>query len=281
MTIDELLTAIVLLLGFFVVFWVGKIVYTLLHRQYDLNHELTQRDNPALALSLIGYYAGLVLSVGGALVGPGISLVDSLIALGIYGLLAVVLLNISWWVCDILILRKFKINDELIRDMNQGAGAVVAGVFIASGFILFGAIQGESGGILTAVVYWLMGQLLLILASYVYDWITPYDLHAEIEKDNVAAGVGFAGSLIGIGALIGMAGRGSFEGWRESLLEYLSFALIGLVLLPVVRFLTDKILLPGVALTDEIANQEKPNLGAAYIEAFAYISGAFLIYWCV
>ncbi|KIX14256.1 DUF350 domain-containing protein [Dethiosulfatarculus sandiegensis] len=281
MTVDELLTALVLLIGFFVVFWVGKMVYTLLHRQYDLNHELTQRDNPALALSLVGYYAGLVLSVGGALVGPGVSLVDSLIALAVYGLLAVVLLNISWWVCDLLILRKFKVNDELIRDMNQGTGVVVAGVFIASGFILFGAIQGESGGILTAVVYWLMGQALLVLASYVYDWITPYDLHKEIENDNVAAGVGFAGSLIGIGVLIGMSGSGSFEAWRESLLDYLSFALVGLVLLPVVRFLTDKVLLPGVSLTDEIANQEKPNLGAAYIEAFAYISGAFLIYWCV
>jgi len=45
--------------------------------------------------------------------------------------------------------------------------------------------------------------------------------------------------------------------------------------------MTDKVLLPTVKLTDEIANQEVPNVGAAYIEAFAYIAAAFIIYWCI
>jgi len=54
---------------------------------------------------------------------------------------------------------------------------------------------------------------------------------------------------------------------------------IGLLILPVVRFVTDKILLPGQNLTDEIVNQEKPNIGAAIIEAFAYIGGSALIIW--
>ena len=54
---------------------------------------------------------------------------------------------------------------------------------------------------------------------------------------------------------------------------------IGLVLLPLARFLADKILLPGQKLTDEIVNQERPNHGAALIEAFAYIGGSILICW--
>ena len=36
-----------------------------------------------------------------------------------------------------------------------------------------------------------------------------------------------------------------------------------------------------MVLTDEIANQEKPNLGAAYIEGISYIAAAFVISWCV
>jgi hypothetical protein len=47
------------------------------------------------------------------------------------------------------------------------------------------------------------------------------------------------------------------------------------------RFITDKILLPGQNLTDEIINQEKPNIGAALVEAFAYIGGSVLITWCL
>ncbi len=54
-----------------------------------------------------------------------------------------------------------------------------------------------------------------------------------------------------------------------------------LLTLPLVRLLTDKVLLPTVKLSHEIASQEKPNVGAAYIEASSYIAGAFIIYWCV
>jgi uncharacterized membrane protein YjfL (UPF0719 family) len=281
MNLDTLLTAIVLLAGYFIIFIIGKLLHDLLRREYKINFELTERDNPALALAMVGYYLGLVLAVGGALVGESLSLMDSLLDLAIYGLLAVVLLNISWWVIDFLILRKFSIADELIRDQNQGTGAVVAGAYIASGFILFGAMSGEGGGVVTSIVYWALGQALLVIATFVYNLITPYDIHAEIEKDNVAAGVSFGGALAGIGILIGLAGQGDFTSWRISLMDYLGVAVVGLVMLPILRFLTDKLLLPGSKLSHEIANQETPNVGAAYVECFAYISGAFVFYWCV
>ena len=54
---------------------------------------------------------------------------------------------------------------------------------------------------------------------------------------------------------------------------------MGLILLPIIRFLSDKILIPGRSLTDEIVNQENPNVGAAFIEAFSYIGASFLIVW--
>jgi uncharacterized membrane protein YjfL (UPF0719 family) len=115
----------------------------------------------------------------------------------------------------------------------------------------------------------------------VYNLITPYDIHHEIEADNVAAGVSLAGALVAMGAIIGLAAEGDFESWSQNLPIYLAYAVSGLVLLPLVRLITDKVLLPTVKLTDEIAGQEKPNIGAAYIEAFSYVSAAFIIYWCV
>jgi hypothetical protein len=39
--------------------------------------------------------------------------------------------------------------------------------------------------------------------------------------------------------------------------------------------------LPGRKLTDEIINQEKPNVGAGLIEAFAYVAAAILITWSI
>jgi uncharacterized membrane protein YjfL (UPF0719 family) len=122
---------------------------------------------------------------------------------------------------------------------------------------------------------------MLILASLVYNIITPYDLHDEIEKDNIAAGVSFAGALIAMGIVLGLAAEGDFYSWKEDLPKFFMIASLGLIILAPIRLLTDKVLLPTVKLTDEIARQERPNVGAAYIEALSYIAAAFIIDWCV
>jgi len=70
-----------------------------------------------------------------------------------------------------------------------------------------------------------------------------------------------------------------FVSWEDSMINIAINVGIGLLFLPLVRILTDKILLPGQKLTDEIINQEHPNHGAALIEAFAYIGGSVLITW--
>ena len=278
---DVVISGLILIAAFYVMFIIGKLVNDVLHREYKLNFELVERDNAALALALVGYYFGLVLAIGGALVGPSSSIIDDLIDLGIYGLLSIILLNASWYLCDKLILFKFKASEELLRDHNKGTGVVLAGVNVASGFIIFGSVQGQGGDIWTVIAFWAIGQVILILAGVLYNLITPYDIHDEIEKDNVAAGVSFAGALIAVGIVIGLAAEGDFESWSESLGGFLGYAIIGLILLPLIRFLTDRFLLPTVSLSDEIARQEKPNLGAAYIEAFSYIAAAFIIYWCI
>ncbi|MBW2368768.1 MAG: DUF350 domain-containing protein [Deltaproteobacteria bacterium] len=281
MILDQLLSSLILIAAFFIFFWIGKVVHNLIHREYNLTEQLVEKDNPAVALAITGYYLGLVLCLGGAVTGPSQGIIDDLLDLSIYGSLGIILLNLSWIWCDKMILYRFRVTDELIRDKNQGTGAVSCGVSIASGAIIFGAISGQGGNVWTAVAFWAIGQLLLVLAAKMYNLITPFDIHGEIEKDNVAAGVSFAGALTAMGLVVGLAAEGDFDSWADDLLTYLIISLFGLIMLPIVRFLTDKILLPTVKLTDEIAAQETPNVGAAYIEAFAYIAAAFIISWCV
>lgn len=280
MNLDNLVTAIVLIVVFYILFFIGKLVHDRLQKEYDLTEELVEKDNPALCLAVAGYYFGLILCIGGALVGPSHGIGNDILDLFIYGILGIILLNISWFLCDKAILPKFRITDELIRDQNQGTGAVSCGISVASGLIVYGSVSGEGGTVWTAIIFWIAGQIMLVLAAYVYNLITPYDIHTEIEKDNVAAGVSFAGALTGTGLIIGLAARTDFESWSD-LGDFIIIAIVGLALLPLVRFLTDKVLLPTVKLTDEIAMQEKPNVGAAYIEASSYVAAAFVICWCV
>lgn len=280
MQVSEFFSGIGLLLGFFVVFYAGKKVNDLWHREYDLNEELVHKDNAALALTLAGYYGGMLMTIGGALHGPSNGFWRDLWDLIFYGASGIVLLNLSWLICDKLLLYKFRVSDELIRDQNQGTGAVAGGVCLATGFILYGAITGQ-GSFGTMIAFWAAGQALLLVAGALYCRMVGYDVHAEIEKDNVAAGVSFAGALIAMGLLVGLAAAQDFESWHETFVPFLLYASLGLIALPVVRYLTDKVLLVGESLSDEIARQDVPNIGAAYLEAFSYIAGALAIYWCV
>lgn len=277
--------AVVYIAVAFAIFLIGKFVYQLLHPSFKVKEELVKKDNFAFAIAHVGYYIGLLFSIGSAIVGPSNGLVNDVIDISIYGLLAIVLLNISIFLSDYLILRKFSIRKEIIEDQNAGTGVVEGAVSVASGLIIFGAVSGESGdlyfGILTAVVFWAFGQIALILTTRIYNWITPYSLHEHIEKDNVAVGIGFAGAIIAIANLIRFGLVGDFDGWLPTFTEAGFELLVGIVLLPVMRLITDKILLPGERLTDEIINQEKPNVGAALVEAFAYIGGSVLITWCL
>ena len=60
---------------------------------------------------------------------------------------------------DKIILHNFKNVKELVDDKNVGAGAVQAGSYIASGLIIAGSIHGEGGGLLTAIAFFVLGQV--------------------------------------------------------------------------------------------------------------------------
>ncbi len=279
MIVQDLIATGIYLISAFVLFWIGKLVKDLTTTSYSVREELVEKDNVALGVAMAGYYFGLILAIGGTLSGPSQGLENDLIDIGIYGLLAIILLNLSRLVNDGLILHGFKIRDELIDDQNAGTGVVIAATYIATGLVIFGAVSGEIGGIVTTVIFWALGQAALILAGLVYEWVTPYSIHDEIEKDNVAAGVAFAGALVGIGVIVFHASAGDFISWTVNLQDFAIEVVAGLILLPIVRFISDVILLPGQKLTDEIANQEHPNLAAGFIEATSYVGASFLIVW--
>lgn len=271
--------------GAFVMFFIGKIVYDLIHKKIDVKSELVEKDNFAFSIAHTGYLAGLLLAIGSSIVGPSNGMLSDFIDMGIYGGISIILLNLSIIICDKVIFHKFSVYKEIIEDRNEGTAVVEGAVAMASGLIIFGAVSGEShgvaNGILTAVVFWGVGQIALILTSILYNLTLSYNVSDEIEKDNVAVGVSFAGILIAIANLIRFAVSGDFHSWSESFTNIGIDLLLGLLLLPVVRFLADRVLLPGRKITDELVNQEKPNVGVALIEAFAYIGGSVLITWCL
>ena len=278
---DIFASGVIYLAAIFLLLLLGRFVYDRRHPGFELKLELFERDNFALSLAVVGYYLGLVLALGGVLAGEGVDLTNDLIDIFFFGLAAIVLLNLSSLINDKVVLHTFDNEKEIITDRNAGTGAVEAGNHIANGLIVAGALNGDDVDLLVVLAFWGLGQLTLILASVIYNRLAAFDLHAEIERDNVAVGVAFSGLLIALGNLIRLSISGDFIGWQEDLGHFALSIASGLVLLPLVRLATDKLLVSGVRLTDELVNQEHPNVGAGVLEAASYVAASLLIGWAM
>jgi uncharacterized membrane protein YjfL (UPF0719 family) len=239
---------------------------------YVVDIELAQRDNTALAVSFSGYMMAVMIVFIGALIGPSSGIGLDLLNVGSYSVGGIVLLNLARFINDKCILYKFSNFKEIIEDRNVGTGAVQFGSYIASGLIVAGAIQGEGGGFLSVLALFAAGQVVLVIFTLIYNLVTPFDIHDEIEKDNAAVGVAFGGALIAIGIVLMNASAGNFAGWGIHLSSFVLHSLVVLLLLPIVRFCFDKFLFARFDLNREI--QEDRNLGAGFLEATAMIGFA-------
>jgi uncharacterized membrane protein YjfL (UPF0719 family) len=144
---------------------------------YKVDDELTERDNTALATSICGYLGATTIIYIGAFLGPSEGILQDLLSVGGYSVFGIVLLNISRLINDRFILYRFSNVKEIIEDRNVGTGAVQFGSYIASGLIIAGAIHGDGGGIITALVFFILGQAALIIFTWIYNLITPFDIH--------------------------------------------------------------------------------------------------------
>jgi uncharacterized membrane protein YjfL (UPF0719 family) len=266
----------------FVIFWLGQFLYQKLFRPMALNEELFVRDNPAVAIALVGYYLGLVMALSGVLAKPAVSVLERLNTLAGYGVIAILLMLVGAWVGDRLILRHFDSAREIQQEQNIGAAAVEGGLHVANGLILSAALAGQGGSWWVGILCWAIGIAVLVGVSFAYPNVAAYNVFGEIRKrNNPAAGVAMAGLLIATGNIVAVAFSPEFQTWPISLREYGLLLVIGLVALAIIRWIADLILVPGVKISDEIVNQAIPNVGAGLIEAFSYIAGSLLIAWSV
>ncbi len=279
--LDIFVSGLVYLAACFTLFFIGKWVYDRRHPNFNLRHELFENDNPALAVAMVGYYFGLVLALGGILSGEGSDLATDLFDIFFFGLTAIVMLTLGSWVNDRIAFPKFRNAKEIVDDRNVGAGALEAGNQIATGLIVAGAVHGEYIDLITASVFWLLGQAALVLIVRLYAATVGFDLHDEIEKDNAAVGVAVGGLLIAVGNLVRLSIAGDFTGWNIDLTNFSLYLAMGLVVLPGARWICDKMLVPGVSLTHELVGQEHPNVGAGLIEAFSYVAASMLVGWAI
>ena len=249
--------------------------------RYCIDEELTVRDNPAFGIAFAGYMVGVAIALSGALSpGEGVAILGEVLTIALYGVLTAALMRLSLWINDKAILYRFSIDKELVRDHNSGTGFVVAGSSIATGFMLRGVLSGYSASLLLGlrdvVIYFLVGQLILVAGGWVYARFAGYDVHEEIgDKDNVAAGISLGGYLAALGYIASVALTGASGQWVEETITSLVLAAFGIILLVTARVVADVFLLPKSPLAKEVAVDRNVAAGAVAAAAFLLVAVLF------
>ena len=280
-----------------VVLLIAKLVQGFL-TPYRINDQLSQKGNVALGVSITGYYLGVIIVFVGSLYQPLAVVRDDewgftgdfgidVLEVFLYSLGGIVVLNLARLLVDRLVLYKFETEKEIIEDQNAGSGAVEFGVYVAVGLVIAASIGGTGAGgevsiadsVVRSLVFLVLGMVVLVLFTLFYEVTTSFSIHEEIAKKNVAVGVALGGNLIAIGAVTFKAVFGEFVSWTESIVAFVTFAVIGFVLLYVVRLVVDLILLPSTKVSNELAVEG--NLGVAFIEGAVVISAAMILNFAV
>ena len=211
-------------------------------------------------------------------------LLEEVIRVFLYALAGIILLNLARPIMDRLVLYKFSIEKEIVEDQNIGTAAAEFGLNIATGLVIAGAIAGDGAGgelisATTALAFFGMGLLLLILFSLFYQVSTPFDIHTEIENDNNAVGIVFGSNLIAIGLIAFKALFGDFTGWYESITAFVIYAVLGFILLYILRILIDLLLVPSIKISQALTTEK--NVGVAFIESAVVISSALILFLAI
>ena len=81
-TLDSIITSVIYLLASFALFFIGRLVYKLVNREINVDHELVEKDNLAFAMANTGYYVGLLIAIWSLYAGDDIGhIVDNLISI--------------------------------------------------------------------------------------------------------------------------------------------------------------------------------------------------------
>ncbi len=263
----------------FVLLVFAKFLYLKLYRKVNLNEELFNKNNTAIAVSVCGYLLAICIALGGAISGPEAGILSDMVQIGIYGGVTIVVMLLAGLLCEKVLLPGFDNTKEIVVDRNLGTASVEFGVHIANALVLLSIIQSQ-GTWQSALIFWLLAQIVFIAASKIYEVLTPYSIHDEIERDNTAVGIALAGVFIGIGNIVSISVNGDFVGWKEDLLTFGTNILFGFIVLFVVKKLTVFMLAAGNSLHKQQVG-EKPNVGAGLLEALGYVGGSLLIVWAL
>ncbi len=219
--------------------------------RFDDDAAVERDGNLAVALRRFGLYVGICIALTGIFMGD-VSETELLLFLQ-EAAVVVVIFFVAQFFNDYVIVRGVR-NNDLIMQGNAPTGLIEAGSFIATGILVNGAFSGEQGGIVSAVVFFSLGQAMMAIAIWIHQKIYRFDVAECCKEGNMAAGVAIAGLLVAYSLILRSSISGDFIGWPESLGSFFISAATGMVCLIIFEKLAGVIFLPKTSISEDIKN---------------------------
>jgi uncharacterized membrane protein YjfL (UPF0719 family) len=234
---------------------------------YDPVNEMLFRDNPALGVR----YAFFAIAVVFALLGIfNRSQGDAgIVDFTEHALLAMVLIYFSGFLNDRLILYHFSNNHEVVQEKNIAVAVVEGASYFASAYVISGAFYDWESGLWLAIVWFLIGQFLLIVLALLYRLFSR-GTDIQLDGHNLAVGVSLGSFLLSGGIVCGAVISGPSKGWQQDLLIVTAYIVTWIVLMLVAHFVSDALVFRKSRLRDEVTEQR--NLAAALFKAVIFLS---------
>lgn len=249
--------------------------------------ELLEKDNPAFGISIAAVVFSVSIVLSGAIYGdPIYALEDSIIAVGLYGVIGLAMLMVARVIFDKIAFSDISLKDEIVKG-NVAVATIDAGNLIATAIIIRTMMVWVEAntleGVITVLAGFVISQLLLTLTTIIRckdvnkkNGGNP--ISEEFVKGNIALAFRFSGRKIGTAFAISAASNVLvFESYDMNLLlpTWAVVSVVMIAILTLLSFVANKVMFPHVNADDEVFNKQNTALGV--IQAVTYISLGLLL----
>lgn len=227
---------------------------------YSADEQISD-GNMAVGLRRSGAQLGLAIAMVGVLSGSGTgSFASDLLNTTSYGALALAFMITSLFFTDKVILPNVDNTAEL-RKGNVAVGIIEFAVLVMTGLIAYASIKGDDGGAISSIIYFVAGQLSLIVLILLYEKVFAGKLNPveHALKGNMSAGIYLAGKIISYGLILQSAivGNGIAQSNTDAALQFVATAVAGMVVLYLFEIVIDVLIITSVKVSDIIIGDHK------------------------
>ncbi|TDT72304.1 uncharacterized membrane protein YjfL (UPF0719 family) [Hypnocyclicus thermotrophus] len=240
----------------------------------ELNKIINGKSN-VFAIRFAAILFGVIYASSGEIFGGSIGLFNDIISFFLYSILMFILIFIAVFIGDKLLLSEIN-NIAALKKGNTAVALFELCYIIATSMTARATLIGDGGSVISVLLFFILGQTVLILFFLIALKLTPFDDVKEISKNNIAASLFLGGLLLAISVINYYSLLGDSTEMLQDAIFYIISAIKGGVLLLLFGYSIDKIIFPKVNITNEVIEKDK-NWGLIFIVSMLTIAVSIII----